>query len=446
MNIIIAGDGEVGFHLAKTLSKVKHNITVVDPHSDLLDMLQSESDLLTITGNSTSIETLKEANVSSCDLLISVLHQESINIITCMLGKKLGAKRTIARVSSIEYLDEVNKNMFKTFGIDEMVCPERIAAKEITNLLNSSTATEIFEFSHGLLSIYMTRIGSDVAFVDKTVAETAKLFPQLEARVVCIVRHGQTIIPGGSDYYRKGDLVYLLANKEGLNIVKELFKKKDVFVKNVMIVGGGRIGRRTALNLENDKNIKLMEEDEERCLKLTEEFKSTMVIHASGSDINKLMEEGLMDMDAFIATTDSTETNILSCLHAHRQGVKKTIALVENINYIDVSQDIGIETIINKKLITASYIARFTLNGDVTSSKWLSGIDAEVFEVIVKEKSPATKRMIMELKIPSGVSIGGVIRDGQAFIAKGNTRIEAGDKVVVFSLPESANKVMKLFN
>ncbi|MBQ0111836.1 MAG: Trk system potassium transporter TrkA [Bacteroidales bacterium] len=446
MNIIIAGDGEVGFHLAKTLSKVKHNITVVDPHSDLLDMLQSESDLLTITGNSTSIETLKEANVSSCDLLISVLHQESINIITCMLGKKLGAKRTIARVSSIEYLDEVNKNMFKTFGIDEMVCPERIAAKEITNLLNSSTATEIFEFSHGLLSIYMTRIESDVSFVDKTVAETAKLFPQLEARVVCIVRHGQTIIPGGSDYYRKGDLVYLLANKEGLSIVKELFKKKDVFVKNVMIIGGGRIGRRTALNLENDKNVKIVEEDTVRGAQLVQELKSTMVLHGSGSDMNFLISEGLRDTDAFIATTDSTETNILSCLHAHRQGVKKTIALVENINYIDVSQDIGIETIINKKLITASYIARFTLNGDVTSSKWLSGIDAEVFEVIVKEKSPATKKMIMELKIPSGVSIGGVIRDGQAFIAKGNTRIEAGDKVVVFSLPESADNVMKLFN
>lgn len=446
MNIIIAGDGEVGFHLAKTLSKVKHNITVVDPHSDLLDMLQSESDLLTITGNSTSIETLKEANVSSCDLLISVLHQESINIITCMLGKKLGAKRTIARVSSIEYLDEVNKNMFKTFGIDEMVCPERIAAKEITNLLNSSTATEIFEFSHGLLSIYMTRIESDVSFVDKTVAETAKLFPQLEARVVCIVRHGQTIIPGGSDYYRKGDLVYLLANKEGLSIVKELFKKKDVFVKNVMIIGGGRIGRRTALNLENDKSVKIVEEDTVRGAQLVQELKSTMVLHGSGSDMNFLISEGLRDTDAFIATTDSTETNILSCLHAHRQGVKKTIALVENINYIDVSQDIGIETIINKKLITASYIARFTLNGDVTSSKWLSGIDAEVFEVIVKEKSPATKKMIMELKIPSGVSIGGVIRDGQAFIAKGNTRIEAGDKVVVFSLPESADNVMKLFN
>ena len=276
--------------------------------------------------------------------------------------------------------------------------------------------------------------------------ETAQLYPKLDARIVCIVRQGQTIIPGGNDYYRKGDLVYLLVKPDSLEMVKELFKKKDFLVKNAMIIGGGRIGRRAALNLENIMQLKLVEENKERCLKLLDELSSTMVINGNGSDISLLLDEGLRDTDAFIATTDSTETNILSCLHAHKQGVKRTIALVENINYIDVSQDIGIDTIINKKLITASYIARFTLNGEVTSSKWLSGIDAEVFEVIVKEKAPATKETIMNLKIPQGVSIGGIIRDGESFIAKGDTQIESGDKVVVFSLPEAANKVMKLFN
>lgn len=446
MDIIIAGDGEVGFHLAKSLSKIKHNITVVDPHSELLKMLQTDNDLLTITGKSTSIEVLKQAGVEQCDLLISVLHQESINIITCMIGKRLGAKRTIARVSTMEYLNEENKNMFKALGIDEMVCPERIAAKEITNLLTRNTATEVFDFSNGLLSIYMTRLDADAVFVDKTLAQAAREYPQLQARIVCIIRQGQTIIPGGDDYYRKGDLVYLLVKPEGLEVVKQLFKKTEYQIKNAMILGGGRIGRRACLNLQDIMQLKLIEQDKDRCFKLVDELNKTMVINGNGSDISLLMDEGLADTDAFIATTGSTETNILSCLHAHRQGVKKTIALVENINYIDVSQDIGIDTIINKKLITASYIARFTLNGEVTSSKWLSGIDAEVFEVIVKEKAPATKTSIMNLTIPKGVSIGGVIRDGESFIAKGDTQIEVGDKVVVFSLPESANKVMKLFN
>ena len=446
MNIIIAGDGEVGFHLAKTLSKVRHNITVVDPHSDLLKLLQTDNDLLTVTGNSTSISVLKEAGINDCDLLISVLHEENINLITCILGKRLGAKRTVARVSSIEYLNDDNKSMFKAMGIDEMVSPERIAAKEITNLLTRNTATEVFDFSGGLLSIYMTRLDKQTAFTDKTIAQVAKEYPQMDARIVCIIRSGQTIIPGGDDYYREGDLIYLLVRPESLEIVKTLFKKTEVQIKNAMILGGGRIGRRTALNIQDKIQLKIIEQDKNRCFKLVDDLEKTLIINGNGSDISLLMDEGLKQMDAFIATTGSTETNILSCLHAHRQGVKKTIALVENISYIDVSQDIGIDTIINKKLITASYIARFTLSGEVTSSKWLSGIDAEVFEVIVKEKSPVTKDIIMNLKIPNGVSIGGIIRDGQSFIARGNTQIETGDKVVVFSLPESANKAMKLFN
>jgi trk system potassium uptake protein TrkA len=446
MDIIIAGDGEVGFYLAHTLSKVKHNITVVDPHSELLKMLQTDSDLLTIAGKSTSIETLKEAGVSSCDLLISVLHEESINIITCMLGKKLGARRTIARVNSIEYLNGENKDMFKGLGVDEMVCPERIAAKEITNLLTRNTATELFDFSNGLLSIYMTRLDKDTVFVDKTLAETAREYPQMESRVVCMIRQGKTIIPGGNDVYKRGDLVYLLAKPESIEVVKELFKKKEYQIKNAIIVGGGRIGRRAALNIQDSINLKLIEQDKNRCFNLVDELNKTMVINGNGSDISLLMDEGLEDTDAFISTTGSTETNILSCLHAHKHGVKKTIALVENISYIDVSQDIGIDTIINKKLITASYIARFTLNADVTSSKWLSGIDAEVVEVIVKNDAPATKKKVMELDIPKGVSIGGVIRDGDSFIVKGDSQILPGDKVVAFTVPESANKLMKLFN
>lgn len=446
MDIIIAGDGEVGFHLARTLSKIRHNITVVDPHSDLLNMLQSDSDLLTITGNSTSIETLKQAGISSCDLLISVLKQESINLMTCILGKRLGAKRCIARVHSIEYLNEENRNMFKGMGVDELVCPERIAAKEITNLLTRNTATEIFDFSNGLLCVYMMRLDSGALITGKTMAEVAVLYPQLEARAICIIRKGRTIIPGGPDMYLKGDLVYLIAKPSSIELIKELGGKRDYRIRSAMILGGGRIGRRAALNLQNDIRLKIIEQDKERCFVLADDLDKTMIINGNGNDISLLIDEGIKETDAFIAVTGSTETNILSCLHAHKQGVKKTIALVENVSYIDVSQEIGIDTIINKKLITASYIARFTLGADVTSSKWLSGIDAEVVEVLVKDGAPITKKQIMDLNLPQGVNIGGVIRNGTAMIARGNVHIQAGDKVVAFTVPESANKLMKLFN
>jgi trk system potassium uptake protein TrkA len=252
MDIIIAGDGEVGFHLARSLSKIKHNITVVDPHSELLNMLQADSDLLTIAGNSTSIETLKEAGVASCDLLISVLHEESINLMTCILGKRLGAKRCIARVSTLEYLNEENKSMFKGLGVDEMVCPERIAAKEITNLLTRNTATEIFDFSNGLLLVYMMRLDKNALLLNKTMAEMGQLYPNLEARAICIIRKGKTIIPAGPDMYMKDDLVYLIAKPESIEKIKELGGKRDYQIKNAMILGGGRIGKRAALNLQND--------------------------------------------------------------------------------------------------------------------------------------------------------------------------------------------------
>jgi trk system potassium uptake protein TrkA len=444
MNIVIAGDGEVGFHLARSLSKVKHNITVVDPNFELLKMLEADSDLLTIAGNSTSLETLKEAEVGNCDLLISVLHEESINIITCMLGKRLGAKRTIARVNTQEYLNDVNKGMFKGMGVDELVCPEKIAAKEITNLLTRNIATELFDFSNGLLCVYMLRIDHKSLMINKNLIEVAKEYPNLGIRTICIIRAGRTIIPNGFDQYLINDLVYFISPPEKVEKLKEISGKRDYSIKNAIIVGGGRIGRRAAINLHNKIELKIIEQDIERCNRLANEFGDVMIINGNGSDISLLQDEGINQTDAFIALTNSSETNIMSCLYASRQGVKKTIALVENVNYIDVSQDIGIDTIINKKLITASYIARFTLDADITSSKWLSGIDAEVVEIVAKEGSAITRKQLKDIKIPPGINIGGLIRKGKAMIAQGDTQIQANDKVVAFTIPEAANKLIKL--
>lgn len=445
MNILIAGDGEVGFHIARSLSKVKHNITVVDPNSELLKMLEADSDLLTIAGNSTSLETLRDAGVENADLLISVLHQESINIITCMLGKRLGAKRTIARVNTQEYLNDINKGMFKGMGVDELVCPEKIAAKEISNLLTRNITTELFDFGNGLLCIYMLRIDQRALIINKSLREIGKEHPKLGIRTVCIIRHGRTIIPTGDNKYLMNDLVYIIARPESVNKFKLLIGKEDRNIKDVIIIGGGRIGRRAALNLHDKMNVKIIEQDIERCNRLANEFNNVMIINGNGNDISLLQDEGINETHALIALTDSTETNIITCLYAHRQGVKKTIALVENLNYIDVSEDIGIDTIINKKIITARYITRFTLGEEIPSSRWLSGIEAEVLEIIAKEKSLITKKPLKNFKFPKGVNIGGIIRNGKAIIADGETLIEAKDKVIAFTIPESALKFLKLF-
>jgi trk system potassium uptake protein TrkA len=446
MNIIIAGDGEVGFHLAKMLSGENHNITIVDPHQELLKMIETHTDLMTITGDSTSISVLEQANVRRADLLISVVHDEKVNIITCILGKKLGAKRTIARINNTEYLSAENRELMRSLGIESMVCPERIASKELVKLLNQTAATEIFDFSEGRLSLFLIKLDEKALVLNQSLNQIAAEHPKLNFRAVAIHRNNKTIIPKGSDEFKVGDLAYVITRPDGIDALLKLGGKQKQEIRNVMIVGGGRIGRKTARRIERDMNVKLIEMDKERCLSLIDQLEHTLIINADARDIELLEDEGIRNMDAFIAVTNDSETNILTCLLAQRFGVKRVIPLIENIDYIDISQSIGIDTIINKKLITASYIVRFTMDAEVTSIKCLSGIDAEVLEFVVKPGAYVTRRPINRIDIPKGSIIGGIVRGMQSFIAVGDFQIQEGDKVVIFALPEAISKVQDLFN
>ena len=446
MNIIIAGDGEVGFHLAKMLHDERHDITVVDPHEDLLKMLESHTDILTITGDSTSVSDLHRARVNKADLFISVLHNEQTNIITCILAKSLGAKRTIARINNTEYLIPSTREIFQKQGIDELVCPESIAADEIIALLKQTAATEIYNFSHGRLSLFLIKLDENALVLNKTLTQVAKENPSLDFRAVAIHRNSQTIIPSGDDVFFKNDLAYVITKPDGISNLLKLGGKQRIEIEDIMIVGGGRIGRKTAARLEKSMDIKLVELDRERSQWLANDLEQTLVINGDARDIELLKEEGISETDAFIAVTDNSETNIITCLHATKLGVKRTIALVENIDYIDISQNIGINTIVNKKLITASYIARFTMDAEVTSIKCLSGIDAEVLEFVAKPDSYITRGAIRNLKIPHGAIIGGIVRGKTSYIAMGDFEVREGDHVVVFALPQAIHKLDKLFS
>ncbi len=446
MNIIIAGDGEVGFYLAKSLTDLNHNITVVDPDQERLKRLEKESDLLTIAGSSTSPRVLTDANVGDCDLFLAVLHEESLNLMSCVLAKRLKAKRTVARITNAELLSPKHRDMFRELGVDEMVCPERIAAKEITNLLNNSVATEFFDFSGGLLTMYLIRLEKDSPVVGHSVQEMVQTYNTLQVRVVAILRNGETIIPHADLVFQQGDLAYLISRPNQLESIKQVSGKHDVAVKKAMIVGAGRVGRYAASTLEDRIDITLFEESKARCEEVAGLLNKTLIINGDATDIELLKEEGLQNTDAFIAVTDSSETNILTCLHAKKLGVGRTIALVENTGFISLSQDIGIDTIINKKLITASYIARFMVRGDAVSSKWLSGTNAELIELNVGKRAPATRHSIRELGLPKGATIGGIIRGNETIFPTRDTQIMAKDKVVVFALPKVVEKVAKLFD
>lgn len=446
MNIIIAGDGEVGLHLAESLVNSNHNITIVDPHEDLLKMIETHADLMTINGDSTSISVLQRANVRKADLLISVVHDEHINLMTCILAKKLGAKKVIARVNTMENLSLQNRQIYQELGIDALISPEDIAAQEIISLLKQSAATEVFDFSDGKLQLFMIKLEQSAPVIDKTLNDIAAEFKNLDFRAVAIHRNRTTFIPRGDDRFEAGDLAYVITKPEAIEQLLELGGKVEHDIHNVMIIGGGRVGRITAKRLEKEMNIKLLEKDKDRCMVLTDYLEDTLIVNGDSRNIQLLEDEDIRSMDAFIAVTNNTETNILTCLHARMNGVKKTIALVENIDYIDISQNIGIDTIINKKLIAASYMVRYTMGTEVLNLKCLSGIEADALEMIARPGSPITKKPLNKLNVPEGAIIGGIVRDEKAYIATADFQVQDNDKVVVFVLPYAIHKVEKLFH
>ena len=448
MNIIIAGDGEVGFHLAEALVDSNHNITIVDPHEELLEMIEAHTDLMTIVGESNSVGVLKQAQVNKADLVISVLHDESINILTAILSKKLGAKQVIARVNTLESLTPENRKIYEELGIDILISPEDIAGQEVIDLLDNPTATEIYDLSSGKLSIYLIKIEKHAPVVGKTLDEVASSFnyKHLDFRAVAIHRGNDTFLPTGKTVFHADDLVYVISKPDALSTMLGLSGKEEIEINNIIIVGGGRVGRVIAKRLEKDVNIKLIEMDRDRCMFLTEMLDDTLIINGDARDITLLEDEGIENADAFIAVSNNTETNILTCLHAKKYGVKKTIALVENLDYIDISQNIGIDTILNKKLIAASYIVKHSMGDEVASLKIVSGINAEILEIEATAGSAITKKPIKDVKLPEGVIVGGILRGDESHIAVGDFQIEPGDNVVVFALPGTSDKVEKLFH
>ncbi len=445
MKIVIAGAGEMGSHLAKMLSGNGHDITVVDGDQKLLAEVSSLADVITVEGDSTTFAVLRRAAVRRCDLFIAVNHEENDNLVAAILAKKLGAKKSIARIDNNEYLEPNNKEHFIDMGIDYLFYPEKIAAREVINLLGHTSTTEYVDFSSGKLSLAVFRLEPASQLVGRSpLGFDAEEQPAY--RTVAITRDGQTIIPTDDERFMEGDMAYVIARQDAVSTVMELSGRSNIEVKNMMILGGSRIGIRIATELQDEINIKLIDYNAEKAYRLAERLDKTLIINEDGRNTEAMLEEGLANMDAFVAVTGRSETNILTAMLAKRMGVKKVIAEVENLNYIHLADSVGIDTIINKKLVTASNIFRFTMSTDVQAIKCLTGSDAEVLEFIVKPNSPATKARIRDLGLPSDVIVGGIVRGDKVFIAEGNTEINPYDRVVVFAMPASVGKVGRFFN
>jgi trk system potassium uptake protein TrkA len=448
MKIIIAGAGEVGFHLAKLLSYESQEITLIDTDKESLVYADNHLDIKVIRGDATSIAILKDARIETCDLLIGVTSSETINITVCVLGKQLGAKRTIARISNTEFIHHKDEVGFTKFGIDELISPEALAASEIELSLKQSSFNETYEFEGGALNMAGLTLSKTALFVGKTVKEAAQIFPEIHFVPIAIQRHGTqyTIIPRGDTVFNEGDNVVFITSEGGGEELCKLTGKKNEDIKNVMILGGSQIGYKTARDLsEKGFNVKLLEENRERAFEIADELSEVLVIKSDGRNVDLLDEENISDMDAVVAVAANSETNIMSCLVAKSKGVKKSIALVENMDYFDLSHSIGIDTLINKKLLAANSIFRYIRKGEVVAMTKLNNMNAELLEFEVKPNSVICNKVIKHIDFPRSAIIGGVIRDGVGLIALGDFKIKEGDRVVVCSLLKSIKGVEKLF-
>lgn len=446
MKIIIAGAGAVGTHLAKLLSSEKQDIILLDEDEDRLETLNSNFDLMTHIGSPTSINCLKEVDVKSADLFIAVTPDESRNITACMLASNLGACKTVARIDNHEYLQPKNKEFFKELGVDSLIYPELLAAEEIISAMKMSWVRQWWEFCNGAIVLIGVRIRENAELLDTTLNELSS--NESPFHIVAIKRNQETIIPRGKDTIELNDIVYFTTTKKYIPYIRKITGKEDYpDVRNIMIMGGSRIAARTAEYAPDYINIKILDTNIERCNRLSEALDNRiMILNGDARDMDLLTDEGIRHTDAFIALTGNSESNILACLAAKRMGVAKTIAEVENVDFIPMAESLDIGTIINKKFITASHIYQMMLDVDVSNVKCLTFADADVAEFTVKKDSRVTKKTVQHLGIPKGFAIGGLVRDGEGILVNGDTQIKEGDHVVVFCLNTMIKKIEKLFN
>jgi trk system potassium uptake protein TrkA len=427
------------------LSREKHDIILMDPDDDKLAFTRSGMEILPVTGSPTSLSDLEEAGIKRINLFISVTPEETTNITACMLAARMGAEKTFARINNYEYLLPKNRDFFSSLGIDSMIYPEMLAAKEIVSAIKRPWTRQYWDLFGGALILLGIKIHGNAPMVNKQLMELTSNKNKFY-HIVAIKRGNDTVIPAGNDRIMGGDIVFFTARKENMEEVRKQAGKSELEVKKVIIMGGGRIAIRTSQYLPGNIQIKILETSREKCIRIAEQVPdNVLVINGDGRDTDLLIQEGAQSTEAFVALTENSSTNILACLAAKRFGVIKTIAQVENIDYISMAEKLDIGSVINKKLIAASHIYQFLLRADVSTVKCLAFAHAEVAELIARQNSKITKKKVKDLRLPRDLTLGGLIRDGEPMLIEGETQIRAQDHVVVFCLDSAMKKLEDYF-
>lgn len=446
MKIIIGGAGATGTHLAKLLSRERQDCVLIDEDEERLAALDGNYDIMTLHGSPTSIRTLEEAGAKEADLFVGVTPDESCNMTACIMAHGIGTRKTVARIDNYEYLSPRLKPFFENLGVSSLIYPEVLAATDILNGLRLSWVRQRWDVHGGALVLLGVKLRDTAEILGKPLRELCG--PDDPFHIVAVKREGETIIPGGNDCLRVLDLAYFMTTREYIPYIRKIVGKEHYEdVRNVIIMGGGKTSVRAALTIPDYMNVKIIEADAARCERLGELLAESraMVIHGDGRDTSLLIDEGIRRTQAFVALTGNAETNILACLTAKRLGVRKTIAMVENLDYVSMAEELDIGTIINKKTIAASHISQMLLDADVSNMRSLMLVDADVVEFVAAEDSPVTRKPVKSLGLPFGVAIGGLVRGGEGVLVNGNSQIEPGDTVMVFCHEQDLKKVEKLF-
>jgi len=445
MEIIIIGAGDIGYQSARRFSKEKHNIALIESNEALANFASDTLDAFVITGNGCSSSVLKDAGVEKADVLAALTDNDEVNILACKIAKKHGVKTTIARVRNPEYLFEDHVISKEEFGVDHFLQPEKETADTIVRLIRQSNTTDIIEFEGGKLKFFGLRLDSSSSLLHKKLMDLGKELDNPPLTVTAIKRGQNTIVPKGSDILLPGDQIYMVCAPYYQDTALEYLGKTKKQIENILVIGGGLTATFVAMELDGEINMKIIESDEKKARAIAEKLNKSLVIHGDGSNLDLLMSESLDSMDQFIAITGDDETNIITSIVAQHIGVKRTVSLIKKSEYLPLTPALNLDAVVSKQQITVNAITRLIKGGGIAKFAELPGLDAEIVEFVVKEKSKVTRKPIMQLKIPKGAVLGAILRDEELIIPKGNTQIIAGDKVVVFSLPDSFPSVESLF-
>lgn len=445
MKITIVGAGSIGRLLAQKLNLDDHEITVIEKDKEMANYANDHLDVLVLHGDGTDLSFLRKSKVEKAEVFASLTTNDGLNMISCQLAKKLGVKYTIARVRNSQYLvsDEFHSG---EMGVDLFVHPEYETAQAIARLLRQSAATDIIEMDGGKLQFMGLRIEDNAKFLHTPFKEFNENFGDLPMRIVAVKRRTRTIIPRGDDLLIPGDQIFFTCDAEYKEEILNIFGKEDVQINNIMIVGGGMIGKFTALALQDSMNVKIIEQNKDKAQSLAEILDNSLVIMGDGSDLDLLHQEGLTEMDEIITVTGDDETNIITATVATHLEVSRTVTLINKNEYIPLISALNLDAVVSKQHLTVNAIRNYIRKSTISQFNELPGLDAIIVEFIASEKSKIVGKKLKKLKFPKRALMGAIVRkNGDIVIPQGETVINPDDKVVVFCEPETFPAVEKLF-